>query len=97
MWLKPYSTEAYRIRQLKQTAKKSITIELNAYFLPFTLVNGMMQFPVNGGFNPIFIIISKTPNSINLILQLCFRQRPTAVCLSFLLKLKTATVLYDFL
>ena len=58
MWLKPYRPVIYFNRQLKQRAKKSITTELDAYLLPFTLVNGLIQSPVNGGFNPICTIIS---------------------------------------
>ena len=41
MWLKPYRPVIYFNRQLKQRAKKSITTELDAYLLPFTLVNGL--------------------------------------------------------
>jgi len=58
MWLKPYYSAIKFNRQLKQTAKKNNTIELDAYLLPFTLVNGLMLSPENGGFNPIYTIIS---------------------------------------
>ena len=37
MWLKPYSSVINFNRQLKQTAKKNITIEPDTYLLPFTL------------------------------------------------------------
>lgn len=57
MRLKPYRAVICCNRPLKQTAKKSDTIEFDAYSLPFTLVNGSIQLYVNGGFNPILTII----------------------------------------
>jgi len=53
MWQKPCQLEIFLNRQLKQTAKNSVKIEIDAYSLPFTLVNGLLQLASSRGFNPI--------------------------------------------
>jgi hypothetical protein len=59
MWLKPLFISFIFNRQLKQTAKNSVTFKIDAYSLPFTLVNGLLQLFVHGwGFNPISTIIN---------------------------------------
>lgn len=52
MWLKPYGEEICYNRQLKQTAKNSVAIEIDAYSLPFTLVNGLLQLDFIGVLTP---------------------------------------------
>ena len=59
MWLKPNRAEIYFNRQLKQTAKDSIKVKIDAYSLPLTLVNGLMQLTLHRGFNPISTIFPK--------------------------------------
>ena len=41
MWLKPFQSDFIFNRQLKQTAKNSVTMQIYTYSLPFTLVNGL--------------------------------------------------------
>ena len=43
----------------KVNGKKSITIELEAYLLPFTLVNGLMELPMNGVLTPSLQLLAK--------------------------------------